>query len=221
MVRHVASSLLFSTLLVSATNALAGPDANGLDKGVLYTVTVEVGGKTLALTHVVPEGTPKNLIGTNPSKAKVELQPLKAGDPSQLWRFYPAEVVPEPSYKLFSKLSANDKTPNATLLIHDVNGDFAPDADETFHGKYNRMSVGLHQDANDRVWLVKKLASGKFVLQSFLGVKEKLLEKGDSHGWAEERVVEAVAGADGAKLRQRPRSKAAGQEWTVTAAGTL
>jgi hypothetical protein len=222
MNQGLVTTLLITAALTTATAAQAAPDQNGLDKRTLYTITIEVGGKTLALTHIVQEDTPKNLIGTNATKARVELLPLKSGDPAQLWRFYPAEVVPAPSYKIFSKLSANDTTPNATLLITSVNGDFAPDGSDAFHSKHNRMSIGIHQDANDRVWLVKKQPSGKFVIQSFLGVKEKLVEKGDSHGWAEERVVEAVAGADGeAKLRQRVRSKAAGQEWLLTAAGEL
>ncbi|MFO0727951.1 MAG: hypothetical protein U1E65_29495 [Myxococcota bacterium] len=221
MNQGLVSALCISAFLTSFSASAVAADPNALEKRTLYTVTVEVGGKVLALTHVPAPDTPKNLLGTSPAKTRVELRPLQAGDPAQLWRFYPAEVVPEPSYKIFSKLSANDTTPNATLMITDVNGDFAADGNDSFHEKYNRVTTGLHQDANDRVWLVQKLPSGKFVLQSFLGVKAKLVEKGDSHGWDQERVLEAVGGADGAKLRQRPRAKAPGQEWTLTPAGNL
>lgn len=213
--------IVAAILALTAAQLAAAPDKNGLESRALYTVTVEVNGKKLALTHIVPEGTPKELIGTNATKARVELLPLKEGDPAQQWRFYPAEVKPEPSYKIFNRLSSNDKTPNATLMVVNVNGEFSADGDDNFHATNNRMSIGLHQDANDRVWLVVKQPNGKFILQSFLGVKEKLQPKGNSHGWGEERVVEAYATKSGVQLRQRPRSKDAGQEWTLTRVGFL
>src|SRR5947208_2842167 len=104
--RCVPGAAIFLLVQLSASHALAGPDKNGLEKRALYTITTQVGGKTLAWTHIVPEGTPKNLIGTNADKSRVELRPLASGDKGQQWVVRPDSET-DPEYKLVPKLASN------------------------------------------------------------------------------------------------------------------
>jgi hypothetical protein len=210
--------ILFQLIAVTAW----ADDPNGLEKRALYAITTEVGGKKLAWTLVVPQDRPKELIGTNADKDKVELRPYKPGEKAQLWQLYPESVNPGPSYKIFCKFGSNENEPNAPVTLHRVNGDFSGDSDTKFHEQNNLMRVGINQASTETFFLVTKQPNGQFVFQSFYGVKEKLSEKGNKNGWAEERAVEAVKGADGqVNFRQKKLSKSGGQLWTVTKDGYL
>ncbi len=217
-----AFSVVFLVAFLTSLGVNAKPDQNGLEERALYYITTEVGGKTLAWTHIVPADTPKNLLGTSPSKAKIELTPFKKGDKGQLWVIRPAGVEPKPSYQLVSALAANDKVPNAPAMLVKINGDFSGDGDTAFHDENNRITVGLNQSTTDRVWVVTRLPNKKFTIRNLLGVKGQLREKGDGYGWAEERAVEAYKTADGSvKLRHMELSDAAGQQWTIAQDGYL
>jgi hypothetical protein len=213
--------LTLANLLAGAAIAHAGRDKNGLENRGLYAITTEIDGVKLAWTHIVPEGTPKNLIGTSPSKERVELRPFKPGDKSQLWVLRPDSET-KPHYKIVSRLDSNDEMPNSPLLLVDINGDFSGDGDDKFHDKYNRISVSVNRAEWDRLWVIARQPDGRFLIESALATKEKLRDKGDGFGWAEERVVEAVKTSDGTmKLRHRKPTKAAAQEWTITQDGYL
>ncbi len=204
-----------------ALTALAA-DTNGLEKRALYSIVTEIDGKKLAWTLVVPPDRPKDLIGTNADKDKVELRPYNPGEKTQLWQIYPEGVNPAPSYKIFCKFGSNENDPNAPVTLWRVNGDFSGDADTKFHDQNNVMRVGINQASTETFFLVTKQPSGQFVFQSFFGVKEKLIEKGNRNGWAEERAVEAVKEADGeVKFRQRKLTKSGGQLWTLIKDGYL
>jgi hypothetical protein len=213
-------SFLFLASVFVVPRAYAA-DPNGLEQKGLYAITTDVGGKKLAWTLVVPADRPAELIGTNPDKDRVELRPYKAGDKTQMWQIYPEGINPEPSYKVMCKFGSSDTEPNAPVTISRVNGNFAADGDAEFHEKYNAMAIGPNQASTDKFFLITEQADGKFVFQSFLGVKEKLAEKGDKNGWAEVRAVEAVPVGGDVKFRQRPLTKKGGQLWTVTKVGAL
>jgi hypothetical protein len=203
----------------SGARDTASSTSSGFEKRAFYSITAEVGGQRLALTFIPPEGPDITTVSNNASKAKVVLEPANASDKRQMWNF---KDEGSNGFKLFAKIKDEGAENGGILRLYKTNGEFSGDDDEEFHAKYNRVTVGIHQDDSEAFWQVVRQPDGTYRFGSDIGVKEHLRKKGDapSYGWFEERVLEAWKAPDGrVLLRHRPPSSAAGQRWTITKVG--
>lgn len=197
----------------------ASVTSSGFEARAFYAITTEVDGQRVALTFIPPAGPDVRTVSNNAGKAKVVLEPVKATDKRQMWNF---KDEGRNGFKLFAKIKDEGAENGGILRLYNTNGDFSGDGDDEFHTKYNRVTVGIHQDDSEAFWRVVRQPDGSYQFGSGIGVKENLRHKGDapSYGWFEERVLEAWKAPDGRLLlRHRPPSKAAGQRWTITKVG--
>ncbi len=219
--RQVITLLIFCFVVLASSVGLSdGPDSNGIKKNKLYYITVKVDGKDLAWTYVPAPGTPKASLGNNSDKASVELLPLKLGEKGQLWQIYIQPIKPGPSYKFFTKLAPNESNLQSPAQVWNREGRFAPDDDEKFYEKYNRIRVGTNTDGTENFWFLTKLEKDKFYIRSLYGHKENITDKPGVYGWGQERVVEAFKVApDKYVLRHKPPSKSESQSWILKDSG--
>jgi hypothetical protein len=101
-------ALVFS--IFGSSQGFAAKDKNGIEEKGIYNITMDIGGKPWAWTHVVPADRPKNLIGTNPKAEKVELKPLVKGEKSQQWKIR-TEIEGKWIYHVYSMMSAPSTFP--------------------------------------------------------------------------------------------------------------
>lgn len=191
------------------------------ENDAVYTISTTVDGTDYALTFILPKDVRPNTITTNPSLSSVQLLPLKEGDATQMWKPHGAGINP-PAYLLSSRVSDDTSRLTGIMEIQNVNSAFSDLDNDTFHDKYNRVTVGYHSNETTEYWHIDKLPNGLFRVMNYLGHNDNLnKEGGDSiYKWNESRSLSAFKGADGkVKLRHMVTEDTPSQQWKFNKVG--
>ena len=177
------------------------------DPDAFYTITITVTGQELALTFVPPAG---EAVTNSPARSRLELRPL-SHEPAQHWRFQRAQITPNHSYTIFTRISDDQDRLTGILRLSNPDNQFRPHS--------NRLTIGARTQSITAFWHVASAGQGMFKIRSLLGHPDHLnrqAERAAPDRWDFERALEITAEGGTFTPAHGPIADTPAQLWRIS-----